>query len=154
MRKGIPEMPSFTFRKARCILSLLAKRGDAVAIDPTLTAAFQGQPRPFMKNHVMAVIGLQINEKMLNDAGKEVKRPTFPVMPSARVPAVPDTESRAERNYALKQPIVLAGGIERITQIKGHHPGTPLSALRISPLNAGAPPAGMFPVYYLPYANN
>ena len=123
-------------------------------IDPALTAAFQLQPRAFMKNHVMAVIGLQVSETLRDDANKEVKRPTFPARPSAPVPGVADTEGRAGRNYALKQPIILAGGIERITQIKGHQIGTPLNALRISPLNSGAPPAGMFSIYYLPYANN
>ncbi len=125
-----------------------------MAIDPALTAAFQGQPRPFMQNHVMAVIGLQINEKILNEAGKEVKRPTFPTAHGAAAPTVADAESRTERNYALKQAIILAGGIERNTQFKGHHTGTPLNALRVAPLVSGAPPPGMFPIYYLPYSNN
>lgn len=124
-----------------------------MAIDPGLTALFQAQPRQFMKNNLIAVRGMNIPEQPMVD-GAHTSRPRFPAMPGA--PA-PDASDRTGKNYAITQPIIMGGGIEKNTQYNGYTNGRTsqqLNSLRIAPLAAGNPPAGMFPIYFLPYADN
>jgi hypothetical protein len=124
-----------------------------MAIDPALTAAFQATPRAFMKNHLLAARGMGIPETTPTGP-----RPQFPASPTAPLPhGVVDDKDRADRNYRLTAPIIMGGGIEHNSQYDGYTKGRTrlqLHSLRIAPLVNGVPPAGMFPIYYLPYADD
>jgi hypothetical protein len=125
-----------------------------MAIDPGLTALFQAQPRQFMKDNLLAVRGFGIAEEPIGDDNKSHKRPRFPELPTAPAPIGSD---RAEKSYAIPKAIIMAGGIENNTQYNGYtngHTSKQLKSLRISPLVSGNPPAGMFSMYFLPYADN
>jgi len=127
---------------------------DDLAIDPALTALFRAQPRQFMKNNLLAVRGFGINEQLLDANLKATKRPTFPAMPDS---LAPDASDRSEKNYAISQPVIMAGGIERNTQFNPLTNGKTslqLNSLVIKPLAQGQPPQDMFSMYFLPYADN
>src|SRR5262245_4515824 len=105
-----------------------------------------------MKNNLLAVRGFGINEQLLDANLKATKRPTFPAMQDS--PA-PDASDRAEKNYAISQPVIMAGGIERNAQFNGLTNGRTsqqLNSLVIKPLAQGQPPQDMFSMYFLPYA--